>query len=209
MPDLAPLATVDDLAERAGRDLTQAEQDRAATLLASASSKVRRFCRRDFSPVTGDVLRIKPIGDKVILPNAPATAVTSVKRINYDGTKTALAGWAWDGGDTVYVDSVGSPMINAPEEWSDDPYIPLVEVTWDHGDAVSVDLVDIVCAMTMRVLNNSSGVEGVLSETAGPFAIRRNDPAPGGSPKLSNDDKQQLRDLGYASASAATTVQLR
>ena len=73
------------------------------------------------------------------MPNPPITAVTSVKRVNFDGTLTAFAGWVWDGGVTLYgMAIIGSPMINAPEAWADNWYTPLVEVTYSHGDAEAI-----------------------------------------------------------------------
>lgn len=213
---LDPLVTVDGFTAAFPRALTDAENGRLDYLLGAASNAVRAFCRRDFTAASS-TLRIKPLGDKVILPNPPITAVTSVKRVNFDGTLTAFAGWVWDGGVTLYgMAIIGSPMINAPEAWADNWYTPLVEVTYSHGDAeVPAAAQDRVIAMVARVLNQpdaSTAYEGATgsSETVGPFNHNVNftgAPLPGVVPQLSDRDKQILRDAGLC-ARVNRTVQL-
>ena len=213
---LDPLVSADDFTAAFPRDLTEAENNRLEYLLGAASNAVRGFCRRDFTE-GASTLRIKPLGDKVILPNPPITAVTSVKRVNFDGTLTAFAGWVWDGGVTLYgMAIIGSPMINAPEAWADNWYTPLVEVTYSHGDTeVPAAAQDRVIAMVSRVLNQpdaATAYEGSTgsSETVGPFNRNVNftgAPLPGVVPQLSDRDKQILRDAGLC-ARANRTVQL-
>lgn len=213
---LDPLVSTDEFTAAFPRDLTTAELDRMDYLLGAASSSVRAFCRRDFTAASS-TLRIKPLGDKLILPNPPITAVTSVKRVNFDGSLIGFAGWAWDGGVTVYgMSCLGSPMINAPEVWLDDVYTPLVEVTYSHGDAVIPTAAqDRVIAMVARVLQQpdaTTAYEGATgtSETVGPFNRNVNftgAPLPGVVPQLSDRDKQILRDAGLC-ARVNRTVQL-
>lgn len=213
---LDPLVNADDFTTAFPRDLTDAETGRLDYLLGAASNAIRSFCRRDFT-ATSSTLRIKPLGDKVILPNPPVTSITSVKRVNFDGTLTGFAGWAWDGGVTLYgMSCLGSPMINAPEAWLDDNYTPLVEVTYSHGDAeIPPAATDTVIAMVARVLNQPDGgnaVDGVtsVSDTTGPLNHNVNygtSAAPGIVPRLSAADKQALRDAGLC-ARTNRTVQL-
>jgi hypothetical protein len=213
---LDPLVSTDDFASAFPRDLTDTEAGRLDYLLGSASGQVRAFCRRDFT-ATSSTIRVKPLGDKVTLPNPPITGITSVKRVNFDGTTTAFVGWMWDGGVTLYgMGCIGSPMINAPEAWFDDYYTPLVEVTYTHGDAdIPPVVTDVVIAMVARVLNQpdpANALDGTtgISETRGPFSRNLNfagNPSAGVVPRLSASDKQTLRDAGFG-ANAAYTVQL-
>jgi len=206
---LDPLVTQDEIEERLDRDLTATEIAGLPAKLRDASAAVRSFCRRDFTAVIGDVLRIKPIGDRVRLPNAPVTAVTSVKRVNADGSTQAFAGWAWDGGENLFgLCAMGSPMINVPEAWLDDDYTPMVEVTYDHGDTEVPDTVAaVVCAMIIRVLNApGGGVEGLRSETIGPYAYGLAGATPGKRPRLSEEDKKELREAGFGTARLGTVM---
>lgn len=213
---LDPLVSVDAFTAAFPRDLTDSEQGRLDYLLGAASNAVRAFCRRDFT-ATSSTLRIKPLGDKAILPNPPVTGITSVKRINFDGSTTVFAGWLWDGGVTLYgLACIGSPMINAPEIWLDDDYTPMVEVTYTHGEeAIPPAVTDRVIAMVARVLQQPDGVNAVegatgSSDTVGPFNHNVNftgAPLPGIVPQLSERDKQILRDAGVT-ARVNRTVQL-
>lgn len=212
---LDPLVSVDDFTSAFPRTLDEDETARLANLLGSASAAVRSFCRRDFTAASSTI-RVKPLGDKAILPNPPITAITSVKRVNFDGTTTAFVGWAWDGGVTLYGMGIAlSPMINAPELWNDG-YTPLVEITYSHGDdEVPPVIADVVIAMVARVLNQPDGasaMDGVttVTDTTGPLSHSAGfgqNALPGIVPRLAMSDKRILREAGYA-ARMNRTVQL-
>lgn len=213
---LSPLVSAEDFTTAFPRDLDDGETARLDYLLTAASNAIRSFCRRDFT-ATSSTIRVKPIGDKAILPNPPITSITSVKRVNGDGTLTGFAGWAWDGGVTLYgMGATNSPMVNAPESWNDDGYVPLVEVTYSHGDADIPPIVtDVVIAMVARVLNQPGGdaaVDGVttVSDTTGPLSHSTGfgqNVLPGIVPRLAMSDKRILREAGLA-ARTNRTVQL-
>lgn len=206
-----PLVTLGTFVAAVGRPLTADELPRLTYLLTSASNAVRSYCRRDFTSGSS-TMRIKPIGDMVKLPNAPVTGITSVYRVNFNGSLTGFAGWAWDGGQTVFgMGGIGAPMINAPEDWFDEEYVPFVEITYTHGGDVAPPVaLDVVIAMVARVLNAPSAIEGMTSQTAGPFAVGMgaNSATPGVTPKLSDEDKQRLRDAGLTAGRGNTTVAL-
>lgn len=205
-----PLVKSEDVTAAMPRPLTSNESGRMDVLIASASAAVRGFCRRDFAASTSTI-RVKPLGDMAKLPNAPVTGIVEVKRVNFDGSTTAFAGWLWDGGQELHgLACIGSPMINAPEIWTEDPYTPMVEITYEHGYAEVPQVIsDVVVGMIVRVLLAPSAVEGIRSETTGPYSYQSATPSPGVLPKLSDDDKQRLREAGYASSRSYTTVALR
>ena len=83
---LPPLASVDDVASRLGRDLSQQEAIRLEPLLADASAQVRRYCRRDFLQHDAEEQVLYGHDSEILLPGRPVVSVQSV-------TATA-AGWA-------------------------------------------------------------------------------------------------------------------
>lgn len=167
---MGPLATVDDLEARLGRDLTAEEAGRADALLADASALVRGYVRQHLAPpVSGDQVVLRPVGTVVRLPQRPVTAVTAVAAVGADGvTVGELSGWSWDGRDLVDL-ACATPAGLWPSDWRarlPDSYC----ITYDHGYAeVPADVVAVVCAMTLRTLLAPSPVAGMVSERIGQY----------------------------------------
>ena len=171
---MAALATVEDLEARLGRDLTDAEQDRAQALLDDASAMIRAYTGQTFEQVTDDVVVLRVQGGIVRLPQRPVTAVTSVIAIGGAGAPdVTVIDWVWDGIDQIRIGE-GSFIINLPEIWwDDDGYPGTFRITYNHGDeTVPADVIAVVCGMVLRALTAPTTMGGVTGETIGSYSYR-------------------------------------
>lgn len=192
MASLPLLADLSDVEARLGRDLTAEETTRANAMLADASVVVRSYCRRDFVAGTG-VARLRPRGDKVVLPQRPVRAVNAVNGVqDYNGTEisTPLVFWSWPGGFEVWLGDQ-SLVINGP--WIDwtNPDV-WVDVDYDYGfDTVPDDILTVVANMVSRNLTVPAG--GLVDmETVGPYNVRYSTFTSAGPLGLSDADRQIL-----------------
>lgn len=205
-----PLASLVDLTDRLGRDLTDAETSRAPALLTDASAKVRAFCRQGFTLVTDDVVVLRPVGTILRLPQRPVVDVTAVEAMpGLEGVApVALAGWTFDGISTVDVHGIGTLVLNLPEWWYDlEGAVNTYRVTYSHGWAEVPELVVAkVCELVNRVLVAPSPVEGMVSERIGAYSytLQQGAGAPGPGIRLTPDDKRELIDAGYRRGVAST-----
>lgn len=204
-PRLESLASIADLEDRLGRELTDAEARRAPALLRDASALVRSYCRQGFDLVEDDSVTLRPIGDRLKLPQRPVVAVTSVSVVGGrdDAPDMALGGWLWDGLDEVQVGAVGWGLaiqwdLEFYSGWEPGTY----KVVYDHGYATTPDdVVAVVCGMVNRVLTSPTMVEGLTSERIGQygyqFAQFPGGQSPGAAVRLTQSDKDALADAGY------------
>lgn len=208
-----PLATVEDLEARLGRDLTEEEAARAGALLADASALVRGWTRQDFSLVVGDEVVLRPVGTVVRLPQRPVQAVASV--VATGGSEVIpdvplpAGAWTWDGIDKVDIwppDTSWLPSL--PEAWADGALVDTYRITYDHGDAeVPADVVAVVCAMVLRTLLAPSPVAGMVSERIGlyNYQLQQSTGSVGATVMMTADDRKAL--VRYRRT--ATTIQTR
>lgn len=210
---MTDLAVIGDVTARSPRTLTAAEQTRATVLLGDASALVRGYTRQQFEAVSGDTVRLRPIGTSLRLPQRPVTAVNSVTAIGWAGTANILlpAGcWGFDGIDIVEIGPLSSDF------WLSLPTLDLgqglpdtYEVDYDHGDAtIPDDVIAVVCGMVLRVILSPSAVEGMTSERIGEYSYQLGQFAGGGSAgptvRLSEQDKDALRQAGYGPRRSGT-----
>jgi hypothetical protein len=203
-----PLATVDDLEARLGRDLTADEAARADALLADASALVRGYVRQHLAPpVSGDQVVLRPVGTLVRLPQRPVTAVTSVAAVGPDGAVIgALSGWSWDGRDLVDL-ACATPSGSWPltgRACLPDTY----RITYDHGyTETPADIVAVICAMVLRTLLAPSPVAGMVSERIGQYnyQLQQGTGSVGATVLMTQADRDALRDYRRT----ATTIQTR
>src|SRR5690606_36466189 len=121
---MAPLATVEDLEARLGRELTSEEAARANALLADASALIRGWTRQDFTLTLGDVITLRPVGTVVRLPQRPVQAVTAVVAVGgseaIPDVPLPVGSWTWDGIDKVDIwPPDTSWLLSLPESWAD------------------------------------------------------------------------------------------
>jgi hypothetical protein len=197
MPALPPLASVDDVASRLGRDVTEQEAIRLSPLLADASAQVRRYCRRDFLMHTAETQILYGHDSEIWLPGRP---VVSVQSVVLDGGGTFLPDipvpwFTFDGVQTIRL-SPGAGIINLPEAWADsDSYPGTYKVTYTWGDAeVPDDVVMVAANAALSVLTAPTAAAGVVSESIGPYSYRLERGGGGVAVALSQADLAQLKD---------------
>lgn len=192
---MTALATTDDIEQRLGRDLTDAEALRANALLADASAMIRAFTGRDFTETLDDEVTLRGQGGTIRLPQRPVTVVSRVIAIGGDGAPdVTVIDWIWDGIDQVRVGE-GSFVINLPAVWwDDDGYPGTYRVTYSHGYAeVPADVVAVVCGMVMRTLTAPTMAGGVRSETIGPYSYQLDAAGTGIAVLMSQADRDALK----------------
>lgn len=198
MPDLA---TITDLEDALGRALTDAEAARAPALLGQASTKLRGFCRRQFDPVDGDELILRPVGAVLRLPNRPVSAVSQVAQMGHDGTVAQIltngTDWSWAGLDEVEL------WPGGPPPWSDLP--DRYQVVYDHG-GVPVFIRDKAVEMTLRTLLAPTMAQGLVQERIGQYAYQYGQfpggQSPGPTVVMTEADERELRLAGYRPSAA-------
>ncbi len=203
---LDALATSDDLADRLGRELTDAEARKAPSLLADASALVRAYTGQTFDLTLDDEVVLRPVGVTLRLPQRPVLAVTSVTGVGPPPlADVPLSGWVWDGLDKVNVDGIGGVVLNLPEWWGEGYGANTYRVVYDHGYLTTPDdVVAVVCSIVNRVLLAPSPVEGMTSETIGQYRYQLGSSA-GASARLTPADKDALSNYRRR----AGTIQMR
>jgi hypothetical protein len=194
---LPPLATVDDVASRLGRDVSEMEAIRLTPLLADASAQIRRYCRRDFLLHTNETQILYGHDSEIYLPGRPALSVSAVVAIGGGmGLPDVPVPWfTFDGIDRVRIDP-GHGIINLPEVWWDDDMYPgTFNVTYTFGYPEVPDDANMVCAnAALSVLTAPTAAAGVIGETIGPYSYRLERGGGGVSVALSAADLAVLKD---------------
>lgn len=208
-----PLATVEDLEARLGRDLTAEEAARADALLADASALIRGWTGQDFTLVEGDVITLRPVGTVVRLPQRPVQAVTAV--VATGGSEAIpdvplpAGAWTWDGIDKVDIwPPDTSWLLSLPETWADGALVDTYRITYAHGwDEVPADVVAVVCAMVLRTLLAPSPIAGMVSERIGQYnyQLQQSTGSVGATVMMTQADRDALARYRRT----ATTIQTR
>lgn len=211
-PDPPPLADVTDLVETLGRELTAAEAAKAPRLLASASAKIRAYCKRTFTAVEDAELVLRPVGTELRLPNRPVTEVAQVEQIGTTGSVDrvmSVAEWAFDGIDRIELwpcpTAVSGVLPTAT-------YANTFRVTYSHGESTADQfIVDKTVDMVLRTLLAPTQVAGLVQERIGQYSYQygqaSGDQSPGASVRMTRDDERELRMAGYRRS--AGTIQTR
>lgn len=207
-----PLAGSEDVELLLGRTLTTAEEDQVAGLLASASTRVRAFCKQTFSRVDDDQVTLRPLGTTLRLRSGPVISIAEVAAVGPDGTGLfPVVGWHWDGIDRIDLAGLNPEVfVSLPAWWDQSRGASSYRVTYTHGhDTIPPLIIDVVANAAIRVLNSPSAVEGSTMQTIGQYSeqFQQSQGAPGRAVRLTAADRQALIDAGYRRQ--ATTVQLR
>jgi hypothetical protein len=159
---LIPFATPDDLALRLPRALTPAETAAAEALLRDASGKIRRHTRQDFTRVENDIVVLRVVEQRVMLPQRPADKPTSISYADGQGFVLSPTAWWFNGIDQVDF-TPPTWLVNGPSfTFSRRP--TTVSVTYSHGyNDIPDDIVGIVCAMVARVITVPGMMPGLRS----------------------------------------------
>ena len=191
---VAALATVQDLQDRLGRPLTDAEAARAPALLDDASAMVRAYTGQTFTLVADDEVVLRVQAGIVRLPQRPVIAVSRVVAIGGElAPDVAITDWVFDGVDQIAI-GTGAAVINLPETWWDDDGFPgTYRVTYSHGYAAPpADVVAVTCGMVLRTLTAPTTQGGVTSETIGSYSYSLKAADTGVSVSLGQPDRQAL-----------------
>jgi hypothetical protein len=181
------LATVADVQTLLGRALTAAEADRAAGMLSLASASCKAEARQDFELKQRTYIA-RPLGGLVRLHERPVVSVDAVRLVNDDGTVgVGIAGWTFDGIDTVNVGDITGIVINGPEDWEPNS----VEITYSAGWAEIPQDVTWVCADMVRMALLAPTAP-VVTEQIGAYSYRLNDAAASGAVGMTADHRKIL-----------------
>jgi hypothetical protein len=181
------LATVADVQTLLGRPLTAEESNRASGMLALATASCKAEARQDFDLKQRTYIA-KPLGGLVRLHERPVVSVDTVRLINDDGTVgLGLAGWTFDGVDTLNVGDITGIVINGPEDWEPNS----VQVTYTAGYAEVPGDVKWVCADMVRMAMLAPSAP-VVSEQIGAYSYRLNDAAASGAVGMTADHRKIL-----------------
>lgn len=209
---LQDLASTGDLVKILGRALTTDEAAKAPGKLASASTKLRGYCKRSFTEVTGDTITLRPIGTVLHLPNK-ASAVTSVTQIGTAGTADRVLStseWAWDGLDQIEI-FPWWPTAPAPGVPVTGAYANTYRVVYDHDAGGVPDLIRDMCAdMALDAVMAPTETTRVNSERIGSYSYQMSQNGSGSSGaavRLTKEQKDDLAAAGYRKR--AGTTQLR
>lgn len=185
---MTALATAADVSDLLGRGLTADEQARVVSMLELASAACRAEARQEFTSQTHTIIS-RPVGGLVRLAQRPVASITSVRLINDNGSVgVGLAGWTFDGIDTVNVGDVTEAVINGPEDWEPDT----VQIVYVAGWPEIPDDVRVVCADMVRLA--LLGPQGpMVSETIGSYSYRLADAAVGGAVAMTDGHRHILR----------------
>ncbi len=161
-PD-APLVSSDDFVEWYGLTPSSTDLNRIQTALEIASAQIRNG-RRQFSPVTGDLITVDSEGGlTLLLPKTrlPVTGVTLVEQ---------LSGEAYVPVDSTEYDWSADGILS--RWWS---YWPCrfqgVRVTYSHGyDVLPRDVAGVCLSLAKRLYDNPSG-QGTTSMTLGDYSV--------------------------------------
>ena len=167
-----PLATVEDLSGRLGRDLSSAESDRAELLIADASATVRSYTGQEIS-LSESTSRVRVKDGVARLPQRPVVDVATVA--DTDGNDLDVT---WVAGDRVRLTDVA-------HDW--------VDVTYTHGyEEVPAEIVAVVCQIAGRAFGRPPDETGLQSETIGQYSYSVGAAAAAGGLGLLNDERAVL-----------------
>lgn len=222
---MAALAAQSDVEAILQRALTTQEAVYCATLLNTASGKVREFVGNQvISAVAADVITLPGNwSQRFILPQRPVTNVSSVV---INGTTLATTGYVWDRMGNVDVltgsfmpDASGSMIGAQTNLWgpagstSASPIASpnwggpsaVIVVTYDHGWAtVPSSVVDVVAGLVAAAINTPVGIG---SEQIGGYKVVYSHSSSGGSMTLTPDMEKSLSRLRVRSRSMSVATQ--
>ena len=140
-----PLVTSQDIADRLGRPLSEAETARVDALIADASAEVRAYTGQLITAGTSTVT-LPVTSGRVNLPQRPVVDVLAIN------------------GEPVDDPDLAGPVLRGV-------YGCEVTVTYQHGyDEVPGDIVSVVAAMVLRGLATQPGAPLYSRETIGEYS---------------------------------------
>lgn len=206
---MGALALVEDVTDRCQGALSTDNLARLPSLIADASTVVSSYCRQQFVLAT-TTERIRPIGDRVRLRQAPVASVDTVAMVDTlhtgDLILFPLGSWIWDGGQEIWIGGLRT-VINIPEALTHflEFQVPLMEITYTHGYAEIPDpVVTVICAMVIRYIGIPAST-GMPVNRVGEVEYKLSLPAQEGLLGLTDSEMRLLAPFRRP----GTTVELR
>lgn len=191
---MADLATISDINSRLRVPVATPDQTYVQGLIHDASVSVCSEARRPKGFVSQSLTqKLRPIGDKVILPVTPVVSIQSVA-VLYNGNATNVPLWTFDGYNEVYIFG-GETVVNLSSYLRDlfQFHTPEVQVTYTAGfTTVPDEIVSIVCNKVIRAMQTPDGT-ALSSQTAGPYAYRLSQAAQSGVFGFTDDERKILK----------------
>ena len=148
---MAPFATITDVGDFLGEDLTGARLTQATMALEMATADIQGWTRRRLERVANDVIELEgTLEREIVLPSWPVVAVTTVK---VDGVTVPAAEYTRVGRSLWRNSGWGEPG-------------EIVEVTYTHGySPIPDDIRMATVKLAVRTLQNPQGIrqEGIGS----------------------------------------------
>lgn len=183
-------------------DLSEAQKARVAFLLVDASARVRRYCQGQQFTKSTTTERLQVRNGRVVLPQRPVLAVTSVQVLGSAVSTTFI----WEGLDSL---AVGANTFGS---FGWEPFrfgLTVVDVTYEHGyDPIPDDIIGVVCSIVLRSLGQSPTATGVTSETLGGYSYTTGTIGAAGPFGLLPDERETLdayrREAGFVTTASIT-----
>lgn len=175
---MTALATVEDVQSLG----VTAEDAVIEAMLAKASARFRSQARNPIT-LTDHAMVLRATGGYTTLPHTPVVEVSEVRNLNMDGSPGAvLAGWTFDGIDTVFVSGLGGLLVNGPGFVTES-----LHVEWSAGYAEVPE--DVRWAVASMVERAASGPAPALAgETIGDYSWRGGGYTASGAFSMSADE---------------------
>lgn len=197
---MTDLATLTDVEDRIGRNLTVDEQRIATRLLADASAAVRLYTGQQFTldlddqdppePIP-DVVKLKVRNGKVRLPQRPVVEISTVTYTAADLTETTLT-YTYNGIQTL---NVIPSAIYALDDWYPCATIDVVTVTYTHGypaGELPAALVGLVVQIVGRAMGSELIDSGLTAENIAGYGYTKGSAAAAGGFGLLPAEKAAL-----------------
>lgn len=157
---MTSFATVEDLEGYLAVTFNEAEESaQAQAMLDQATAEMVDYMGRDITVVANDVVTLDGVGDQLLLPVWPVTAVSAV---TVDGVALSLPGdiqWYPDG-------RLLRLSGGLPRSWGFKPQS--IIVTYSHGEAVPTGLKGVCMGRAARLMENPTSV---ANESAGNVSV--------------------------------------
>lgn len=193
---MTALADADQLQAVMRRQMTEEDVQRATILLDIASDMVRTYSGVRFTQET-TTARVKVRNGRARLPQAPVTAVTSVKDMSaVTVSHEWYAGQIIDCNPTLLNGFEINLRRNAPQ---------YVDIVYTHGyETIPSDVAGMVCDMVAEALDAPPEETGTQHETLGPWSITNGSQFPGGL-RLTQSRKDRLLPYMSPAGTASTS----
>jgi hypothetical protein len=210
MPSLPPLASVSDVVDRLGRNVTAAELQRLGPLLADASAQIRRYCRRDFLLHANETQILYGHDSEILLPGYPVQSVSTVIAVGGSPTlpDVPIPFFTFDGVLTIRISAGMGAILNLPAAWWElGEYPGTYRVTYSWGYAsYPPEVVMVAANAALGVLTAPTMAAGIVQEVIGPYSYRLEAAGGGVAVSLSQADLAILKDFRNTTATIQTRL---